>query len=253
MFTFFLRYGILKIGDGSLELKYKRVLLKISGEYLATPEKQGINFEYLLELCSKIKECHDEGLEIGIVVGGGNFWRGRSSEHMDRITADHIGMLGTTMNALAIGDAFKQCDCEVRVLTAIEMKAIAEPFCKNRALKHLDKGRILVFGCGTGNPFFSTDSAAALRAAEIDADAIIKLTNVDGIYDKDPNKYEDAKMYSEVSYGEVLEKNLKVMDATAIALARDNKTPIIILNIKDFDNIVKVIHGESVGTLVTTD
>lgn len=233
-----------------MELKYKRILLKISGESLAKPNSFGINFEYLLKVCQKIKDCQDMGIDIGIVVGGGNFWRGRSNQHMDRVTADYIGMLGTTMNALAVGDAFKQIGAEVRILTSIQMREIAEPFCKNRAIRHLEKGRILIFGGGTGNPFFSTDTAAALKAAEIGADVIIKLTNVDGVYDKDPNKYNDAIKYNKISYREVLDKQFNVMDATAIALCRDNNTPIIICNINNLDNIFKILMGEQIGTFV---
>lgn len=233
-----------------MDLKYKTILLKVSGESLASSDLKGIDFEKILKICSKIKECHELGVNVGIVVGGGNFWRGRSNKYMDRVTADHIGMMGTIMNALAVGDAFKQLNTDVRVLTSIQMREIAEHFCKNRALRHLEKGRILVFGGGTGSPFFSTDTAASLRSAEINADAIIKLTNVDGIYDKDPNKHKDAIMYDEVTYEEVLEKNLKVMDATAIALCRDNQTPIIVINMNDMSNLIRAVKGDKIGTKV---
>lgn len=233
-----------------MDLKYKRVLLKVSGESLALSGNFGINFDNVLKLCNHIKECHDLGVDIAIVVGGGNFWRGRSNEHMDRVTADHIGMLGTLMNALALGDAFKQLDAEVRVMSSIQMNEIAEHFCKNRALKHLDKNRIVVFGCGTGSPFFSTDTTASLRAAEVNADVIIKLTNVDGVYDSDPKLNENAKKYDIITYNEVLEKNLKVMDGAAIGLSRDNKIPIMIINMNDMDNLKKAVYGETVGTMI---
>lgn len=233
-----------------MELKYDRILLKVSGESLAYPNDFGINFDNVLKICQKIKECNEIGVNIAIVVGGGNFWRGRSNEHMDRVTADHIGMMGTLMNALALGDAFKQLDSEVRVMTAIQMNEIAEHFSKNRALKHLDKNRIVIFGCGTGSPFFSTDTTASLRAAEINADAIIKLTNVDGVYDSDPKINKNAKKYDVITYNEVLEKNLKVMDGAAIGLSRDNKIPIVIINMNDMDNLKKVVTGEKLGTTI---
>lgn len=233
-----------------MKLKYKRVLLKVSGESLATPNNSGINFDYVLEMCSKIKECYDLGVEIGIVVGGGNFWRGRSNRQMERVTSDHIGMLGTTMNALAMGDAFKQVGADVRILTAVQMREFAEHYVKNRAIRHLEKGRILVLGSGTGNAFFSTDTAAALRAAEIGADIIIKLSTVDGIYDSDPKINSNAKKYDTVTYEEVLDKNLKVMDATAVALCRDNNTPIMVIDMTNLDNLIKAVKGEKIGTIV---
>ena len=233
-----------------MEYKYNRILLKLSGESLAQPKDFGINFEHVVEICKMIKEIQDMGIGVGIVVGGGNFWRGRSNEHMDRVTADHIGMLGTIMNALAIGDAFKQIGAEHRILTAISMTEISEAFCKNRALRHLEKGRIVVFGGGTGSPFFSTDSAAALRAAEVKADVVIKLTNVDGVYDSDPNKNKKAKKYDEITFKEVLEKNLQVMDGAAIAICRDSNIPIEIINLGDLKNLKKLLLGEKIGTLV---
>lgn len=231
-------------------MKYKRALLKVSGEALATPNNFGINFDYLLEVCKKIKECSEKGFEIGIVVGGGNFWRGRQNKNMDSVTADHIGMLGTVMNAMALSDAFKQLDVDVRAQSAIKMDEIVEPFCKNRALRHFEKGRILIFGGGTGSPFFSTDSAASLRALEINADVVIKLTNVDGIYDSDPNTNPNAKMYDEISYQEVIEKNLKVMDLTAISLCKENNIPILVMNINKLDKLSEILNGEKCGTLV---
>ena len=195
-----------------MSLKYKRILIKLSGEVLAGEKKFGLDFDVILNICKYIKECTELGVEIGIVVGGGNFWRGRSSGKMDRTRADHIGMLGTVMNALALGDALEQLDVPVRVQTAIAMQQVAEPYIRNRAVRHLEKGRVVIFGCGTGNPFFSTDTASALRAAEIDADIIFKATMVDGVYDKDPHKYDDAVKYEELTFSEVLNKELAVME-----------------------------------------
>lgn len=231
-------------------MKYSRVLLKLSGESLAGKMDKGIDFDRVLEICSEIKECVDMGVQIGIVVGGGNFWRGRSNKYMDRATSDYIGMLGTTMNALAVGDAFKQLGQDVRVQTGVEMRQIAELYIKNRADRHLNKGRIVVFGCGTGSPFFSTDTASALRAAEINADLVLKATNVDGIYDKDPNKYEDAVMIKKTSYIEVLNKKLNVMDSTATSLCMEENIPIIVFNINKKGNLKKVLSGEDIGTFV---
>ena len=202
-------------------MKYKRILLKLSGESLAGTKSTGIDFDRVLEICEEIKEISEKGVEVAIVVGGGNFWRGRSNKQMDRCTSDYIGMLGTTMNALAIGDAFKQLGQPVRVQTGVEMRQIAEYYIKDRAIKHLTKNRVVVFGCGTGSPFFSTDTASALRAAEINAEAVLKATNVDGIYTKDPKKYEDAEKIDEITYLEVLNKKLNVMDTTATTLCMD--------------------------------
>ncbi len=230
--------------------KYKRVLLKLSGESLAGPEKHGIDFDTLLSYCKPIKTLHDMGVEIAIVVGGGNFWRGRSSGKMDRTRADHMGMLATVINALGVCDTLEQLGLEVRVQTAISMQQVAEPYIRNRAIRHLEKGRILVFGCGTGNPFFSTDTAAALRAAEIEADIILKATMVDGVYDCDPKTNPNAKKYDTVSFGEVLKNDLKVMDSTAAAICKDNHLPIIVFSLDDPDNIVAAVCGEKVGTLV---
>lgn len=231
--------------------KYNRVLLKLSGEALAGDKEMGIDFDKVLDICSEIKEVAETtGAEIAIVVGGGNFWRGRSNKHMDRCTSDHIGMLGTTMNALALNDAFKQLGIESRVQTGIEMRQISEFYIRNRAERHLQKGRIVIFGCGTGNPFFSTDTAAALRANEINAEVVLKATNVDGIYDKDPKKYDDATMISDLTYIDVLNKKLNVMDSTATTLCMDNNMPIIVYNMNVKGNLLKVITGEKVGTLV---
>ena len=230
--------------------KYKRVLLKLSGESLAGEEKHGIDFDTVLRFCQPIKTLNDMGVEIAIVVGGGNFWRGRSSGKMDRTRADHMGMLATAINALGVCDALEQLDLQVRVQTAITMQQIAEPYIRNKAIRHLEKGRILVFGCGTGNPFFSTDTAAALRAAEIDADIILKATMVDGVYDSDPKTNPNAKKYDRVSFQEVLNNDLKVMDGTAAAICRENHLPIIVFSLENPDNIVAAVCGENVGTLV---
>lgn len=230
---------------------YKRVLLKLSGEVLAGEKQSGIDFETVVGICASIKECYDMGVEIGIVVGGGNFWRGRSSGDMDRTRADHIGMLATVMNSLALADAFEQLGVPARVQTAIAMQQIAEPYIRNKATRHFEKGRVVIFGCGTGNPFFTTDTAAALRAAEIDADIIFKATNVDGIYDKDPNQFDDAEKYDKITHMEILKNSLKVMDSTAASLCRDNKIPVLVFNLNDPQNIVRAIVGENIGTVVT--
>ena len=232
-------------------MKYKRILLKLSGESLAGNKGTGIDFDRVLDICKEIKEVAVKGVEVAIVVGGGNFWRGRSNQQMDRCTSDYIGMLGTTMNALAIGDAFKQLGQDVRVQTGIEMRQVAEYFIKDRAIKHLSKGRVVVFGCGTGSPFFSTDTAAALRANEIGADALLKATNVDGIYTKDPKKYNDAEKIDEITYLEVLNKKLNVMDTTATSLCMDNDVPIIVFDINKDGNLKKVVEGKKIGTTVT--
>ena len=233
-----------------MELAYKRILLKISGEVLAGGKGMGIDYDTVLNICSAVKECVDMGVEVGLVVGGGNFWRGRSSGDMDRTSADHIGMLATVMNSLALADALEHLKVPVREQTAIAMQQIAEPYIRNRAVRHLEKGRVVIFGCGTGNPFFTTDTAAALRALEIDADIMFKATNVDGVYDKDPNKFEDAKKYDTLSFDEILSHDLRVMDGTAASLCRDNSIPILVFNLDDPQNIVKAIKGENVGTVV---
>ena len=233
-----------------MEKKYNRVLLKLSGESLAGDEKKGINFDIVETFCKSIKKCVDAGVQVAIVVGGGNFWRGRSSGKMDRTRADHMGMLATTINALGVGDTLEQEGVDVRVMTAISMPQVAEPYIRNRAVRHLEKGRVVIFGCGTGNPFFSTDTAAALRAAEINADVIFKATNVDGVYDKDPNRFADAVKYDELTHTEVLAKGLKVMDSTAASLCRDNNIPILVFNLNDPENIIRAAAGEKIGTLV---
>ncbi len=232
------------------DTKYKRILLKLSGEALAGDKKVGIDDDVVREITSKVKEVSDLGVEVAIVVGGGNFWRGRSSEKMDRVTADHMGMLATMMNALALSDALEQHGAVTRVLSAVEIRQMAEPYIRKRAVRHLEKGRIVIFACGTGNPYFSTDTGAALRATEIGADIFMKATMVDGVYDKDPHVYPDAVRYERVSHDEVLKSNLKVMDATAAALCRDNHTKILVFSMEDPDNIVKIVKGANLGTIV---
>ncbi len=231
---------------------YKRVLLKISGEALSGGQGRGLNFDVIDEVCEAVKTCADMGVQIGIVVGGGNFWRGvkDGGDRMERTRADHMGMLATTMNSLALADAFEQIGVPVRVQTAIEMRAIAEPYIRGRAIHHLERGRVVIFGCGTGNPFFSTDTAAVLRAAEIEADAILLAKNIDGVYSADPRKDPTAKKYDEISYDEVLAQHLAVMDSTATSLSMDNKIPVILFALADPQNIVRVVEGEKIGTIV---
>lgn len=233
-----------------MQPKYKRVLLKLSGEAMAGEKGSGLDFDVVMSFCSAIKECVDAGAQIAVVVGGGNFWRGRSSGKMDRTRADHMGMLATAINSLALADGLEQLGCEVRVQTAIAMEEIAEPYIRNRAVRHLEKGRVVIFGCGTGNPFFSTDTASALRALEIEADIIFKASMVDGVYDSDPKKNPDAKKYDTLSFMEVLNKDLKVMDSTAASLCHDNHLPILVFNLEDPQNIVRAIAGENIGTIV---
>jgi len=228
----------------------KRILIKLSGETLAGSDKKGIDFASVLNICNEIKKSALDGNQIAIVVGGGNFWRGRTHKDMDSCTADHIGMLGTTMNALALQDGFKQIGIESRVQTGIEMRQIAEFYIKNRADKHLNKNRVVIFGCGTGNPFFSTDTAAALRAAEINADIIFKATNVDGVYTADPKKDKNATKFDEITYIDVLNKKLNVMDSTAISLCMDNNIPILVFDINKKGNLLKATKGEKIGTIV---
>ena len=229
---------------------YKRLLLKLSGEVLAGEKGTGIDFEKVLDVCERVKQCVDMGVQVAIVVGGGNFWRGRSSGKMDRTRADHMGMLATSINSLALADALEQLGVTARVQTAIEMRQIAEPYIRNKAVRHLEKGRVVIFGCGTGNPFFSTDTAAALRAAEIGADVIFKATNVDGVYDSDPKLNPDAKKYDTLSHLEVLQQGLHVMDSTAASLCMDNGIEILVFNLDNPDNIVAAVTGETIGTVV---
>ena len=233
-----------------MQLKYKRVLIKVSGEAMAGSQHFGLDFDTVLNICRSIKKCVDLGAEVAVVVGGGNFWRGRSSGKMDRTRADHMGMLATVINALALGDALEQLGVTVRVQTAISMQQIAEPSIRNRAVRHLEKGRVVVFGCGTGNPFFSTDTAASLRAAEIDADIIFKATNVDGVYDSDPKTNPNCVKFDELKYIDVLNKGLHVMDSTAASLCMDNNIPILVFNLNDPENIVRALCGETIGTIV---
>lgn len=233
-----------------MQCKYKRILLKLSGEVLAGAEGKGLDFDTVTTVCKVIKECTDMGAQIGIVVGGGNFWRGRSSGEMDRPRADQMGMLATTINSLALQDTLIQLGVKAQVLTGLVMPQVAEIFTKRKAVEYLEDGNVVIFGCGTGNPFFSTDTAAALRAAEIDAEIIFKATNVDGVYDKDPNKFDDAVKYDELTHSEVLSKGLKVMDSTAASLCRDNGISILVFNLDDPQNIVRALEGENVGTVV---
>ena len=231
--------------------KYKRVMLKLSGEALAGENGFGIDFNIAMDIAKAVKEIVDMGIEVGAVVGGGNIWRGRSGEGMDRTTADYMGMLATSINALALQDSLESLGVDTRVQTAIEMKEIAEPYIRRRAMRHLEKGRVVIFGAGTGNPYFSTDTAAALRAAEIEADVILLAKKVDGVYDKDPHKYDDAKKYDELSYIEVLEQGLQVMDSTATSLCMDNNIPILVFALDNPENIKRVVLGENIGTIVS--
>lgn len=234
-----------------MEPKYKRILLKVSGEALAGEKKTGLDYEVMTEICKSIKKCVDAGTQVAIVVGGGNYWRGRSSGAMDRTRADHIGMLATAMNAIALADTLESLGCTVRVQTAILMQQVAEPYIRNRAVRHLEKGRVVIFGCGTGNPFFSTDTAASLRAVEIEADIFLKATLVDGVYDKDPHKYDDAKKYSELSFSQVIGEGLAVMDSTAAAMCRDNKMKMLVFDLSRPDNIYDAVMGKDIGTVVS--
>ncbi len=233
-----------------MQSKYKRILLKLSGESLAGNQGHGIDFDLVVEVCKPIKKLVDMGVEVAIVVGGGNFWRGRSSGDMDRTRADHMGMLATVINALGVADGLEHVGLDVRVQTAISMPQVAEPYIRNRAVRHLEKGRVVVFGCGTGNPFFSTDTGAALRAAEIEADVILKATMVDGVYDCDPKKNPDAVKFDHLTYMEILNQNLQVMDMTAASFCNDTKIPFYVFNIDEPENIFKAAMGENVGTLV---
>lgn len=231
-------------------MAYKRVLLKLSGEALAGEGNFGVDEKHLKDLAEVLKKIPEMGVQLGIVVGGGNFWRGRAYPEMDRVTADQIGMLATAMNAMALSDALTQAGADNRVMNAIQMNQINEFYIRKRALRHLEKGRIVIFAGGTGSPYFTTDSAAALRASEIDADVMLKATQVDGVYDKDPKTNPDAKRFDKLTLAEVLDKELKVMDATAAAICRDNDINILVFSLDPLDNIIKAIRGEQVGTLV---
>lgn len=233
-----------------MEPKYKRILLKVSGEALAGDKGFGLDNPTITKIAEKIKECADMGVEIAIVVGGGNFWRGRTGEGMDRTRADHMGMLATVINSLALLDALEQQNVNARVQTAIEMRQIAEPYIRLKAMRHLEKGRVVIFACGTGNPFFSTDTTAALRAAEIDADVILLAKKVDGVYDSDPNINPDAIKFDALSYIDVLNRGLGVMDSTATSLCMDNDIPILVFGLSDPENIKRAVMGEEIGTIV---
>lgn len=231
-------------------IKYKRIMLKLSGEALAGEKGYGIDFEIAQRIAQEIKYLVDMGIEVGAVVGGGNIWRGRNGSGMDRTTADYMGMMATCINALALQDSLEQMGVNTRVQTAIEMKEIAEPFIRRRAMRHLEKGRVVIFAAGTGNPYFSTDTTAALRAAEIEADVILLAKKVDGVYDKDPHKYSDAVKFDKLTYIDVLEKGLQVMDSTATSLCMDNNIPILVFGLESPDNIKKAIMGEKIGTII---
>ena len=238
-----------------MEPKYRRVLLKISGEALAGEAHRGLDFNVIGQVCDVVRRCNECGVQIGIVVGGGNFWRGLKDggDRMQRVRADHMGMLATVINALALADCLEQRGVEVRVQTAIEMNRIAEPYIRGRAISHLEHGKVVIFACGTGNPFFSTDTGAVLRAVEIDADAILLAKNIDGVYSDDPNKNPEAVKYDAITFDEVLQKHLAVMDSTATSLSMDNHMPIIVFALKDPENIYRVVMGEKIGTLVKED
>ena len=234
------------------KLSYRRVLLKISGEALAGDAGRGLDFGVIDRVCGVVAQCAKEGVQVGIVVGGGNFWRGlKDGKGMhERTRADHMGMLATAINCLAVADILEQKGVDVRVQTAIQMQAIAEPYIRSRAIRHLEKGRVVIFGCGTGNPFFSTDTAAVLRAAEIDADVILLAKNIDGVYSADPRVDPDAVKYDTITYDDILAQHLQVMDSTAASLSLDNKIPVLLFALKDPENILRVVHGEKIGTIV---
>lgn len=237
------------------EVKYKRVLLKISGEALAGQKRFGLDFEVIGKVAGVIKEAVGMGVQVGVVIGAGNFWRGAKDGggRMERTRADHMGMLGTVMNCLAVADVLEQHGVPARVQTALEIRAVAEPYVRGRAIHHLEKGRVVIFGCGTGNPFFSTDTAAVLRAAEIGADVILLAKNVDGVYSADPVKDPSAVKYDVITYDEVLAKRLAVMDSTASSLAMDNHIPVLLFALKDPENIIRALRGEKIGTIVKED
>lgn len=231
-------------------MKYERVLLKISGEALAAENKTGISSEIIDNVVRQLKEIYELGIRIGIVVGGGNFWRGRQGENMDRTTADHMGMLATVLNALALQDACEKKGISTRVQTALSMPAVAEPFIFRKALRHFEKGRIVIFACGTGNPYFSTDTGAALRATEMNADVLLMAKNIDGVYDSDPKKNPKAKKFDHISYLDVINKELSLMDPTSITLCMENKIPIVAFSLLADNGLVKAAKGEHIGTLI---
>ena len=233
--------------------KYNQIILKLSGEALATQQGFGINADSAMDIAKRVKDVQAMGVKVGIVIGAGNLWRGRVGveKGMDQATADYMGMLATVMNALALMDALEQINVETRVQSAIEMRAVAEPYIRRRAMRHLEKGRVVIFGGGTGNPFFSTDTAAALRATEMGADVLIKATKVDGVYDRDPNTNHGARKFERLSYIDALSLRLEVMDSTALSLCMENKLPILVLNLWDEQALRKAIQGEAVGTLIS--
>ncbi len=233
-----------------MDLAYKRILLKLSGEALAGEEKKGINAEVLGKICDKVKEIVDMGVQVSIVVGGGNFWRGRYGHEMERTTSDYMGMLATSMNGLALQDALESRGVDTRLQTAIEMRAVAEPYIRRKAAKHLERGRVVIFGCGTGNPYFSTDTCAALRAAETESEVILLAKTIDAVYSADPKEDPNAVRYDEITYLDILNQDLKVMDSTATSLCKDNKIPLVVFGIDDPENIVRIMKGERIGTLV---
>lgn len=230
--------------------KYNKVLLKLSGEALAGEKKTGIDPNVVSNICEAIKKLHEKQVKVSIVVGGGNFWRGRDGYTMERTTSDYMGMLATTINALALQEALEAKGVQTRVQTAIEMKAIAEPYIKRKAIRHLEKDRVVIFGAGTGNPFFTTDTAAALRAAEIGAEVILLAKTIDGVYSADPKIDKNAKKYDKISYLDILNKDLKVMDSTATSLCKDNNIPLVVFGIDEPENMIKIIDGENIGTIV---
>ena len=233
-----------------MKIAYKRILLKLSGEAPAGERKNGIDAKILGNICDKIKEIVNMGVQVSIVVGGGNFWRGRYGHEMERTTSDYMGMLATTINGLALQDALESRGIFTRLQTAIEMREIAEPYIKRKAAKHLEKGRVVIFACGTGNPYFSTDTGAALRAAETDSEVILLAKTIDGVYSADPKENKNAVKYDEITYLDILNKDLKVMDSTATSLCKDNKIPLVVFGIDDPENIVRIIKGEKIGTIV---
>ena len=232
------------------DIAYKRILLKLSGEALSGTRGNGIDVDTIGKICDEIKTIVDMGVEVSIVVGGGNFWRGRYGHQMERTTSDYMGMLATTINGLALQDALEARGIRTRLQTAIEMRQIAEPYIKRKAIKHLENKRVVIFACGTGNPYFSTDTGAALRAAETDAEVILLAKTIDGVYSADPKVDANAVKYDEISYLDILNKDLKVMDSTATSLCKDNNIPLIVFGINEPDNIVKIIKGERIGTIV---
>ena len=232
--------------------KYKRVLLKISGEALAGEASRGLDFHVIGQVCDVVKRCVDMGVQVGVVVGGGNFWRGvkDGGGHMERSRADHMGMLATVMNSLAVAEVLEQRDVPAQVLTGVEMRTFADPYTRRDAVRLLEEGQVVVFGCGTGNPYFSTDTAAVLRAAEIGADVILLAKNIDGVYSADPNKDPAAVRYDSITYDEVLSRHLQVMDSTATSLSMDNKIPVLLFALKDPENIYRAVMGEKIGTVI---